>query len=229
MTRTPYASTAPMIAASILSASFSRLAEDINQVLHLGADFLHLDILDGHFAPNISFGPHVIAGVKQIVGERAYLDAHLMVSDPLKWAKPMVAAGADNITFHIEAVTDPLATIKSLRDLGCHVGITLKPATDVATLYPFLKLVDLILVMSVNPGFSGQKFMPDMLEKVRELKKRISPNQRIEIDGGINADTIADARLAGVDWFVVASAIFDAPDRGEAIHRIRGQMSNNTL
>ena len=225
MTPTPFTSTAPMIAASILSANFARLSAEIEDVLGHGADFLHLDILDGHFAPNISFGPHVIEGAREAVAGRAYLDAHLMVTDPLKWAGPMVKAGANNITFHLEAVDDPVATAKEIRKLGCNVGVTARPMTGVEALFPVLDYVDVVLVMSVRPGFSGQKFMPESLAKVRELKKRVRPDQRIEIDGGINHDTAAAAREAGVDWFVIASAIFDAKDRAAATAEIRQKLN----
>jgi ribulose-phosphate 3-epimerase len=155
---------------------------------------------------------------------KAYFDAHLMITDPLKYAPAFVKSGAENITFHVEAVTDPVAAAKEIRKLGCHVGITLRPATPAETIWPVLDYVDVVLIMSVVPGFSGQKFMPEVLPKAREVKKRLRPDQRMEIDGGINASTIAQAREAGVDWFVVASAIFDKPDRAKAIAELRSKL-----
>lgn len=219
MTTNPYASTAPMILPSILSADFAKLGAEINDVLSGGGDFLHLDVLDGHFAPNISFGPAVTAAARR--SSPCYLDAHLMITDPLKYAPAIVRAGASGVTFHAEAVSDAIGTAKELRKLGCHVGITLRPSTPIETILPALDHVDLVLVMSVEPGFSGQSFMPEVLPKAEAVKKRLSANQRLEIDGGMKPDNIRHARDAGVDWFVVASAIFDKPDRAAAIAELR--------
>jgi ribulose-phosphate 3-epimerase len=212
-----------MIAPSILSADFSKLGAEIEDVDRGGADFLHLDVMDGHFVPNISFGPAVTAATRRVT--RAFLDVHLMISEPIRYAPAFLKAGADGLTFHVEVADDVAAMALAIRRAGCrHVGVTLNPATPVEKLWPALEHVDHVLVMSVVPGFSGQRFMPEALPKCEAVKKRLRADQRLEIDGGINADTIRSARDAGVDWFVVASAIFDKPDRAAAIAELRGQL-----
>jgi ribulose-phosphate 3-epimerase len=213
----------PRILPSILSADFSRLFEDCRDVLReLPAPILHIDVMDGHFVPNISFGAPVFRWLRPLMPE-TFLDVHLMIDEPLRYAADMVHAGADNITFHIESPEvrdDPVRAARTIRELGVGVGVTLKPATPVETLQPVLELVDLVLIMSVEPGFRGQKFMPEQLNKARWLRDRLRPDQRIEIDGGIDTTTIGQARSAGVEWFVAGNAVFAAKDRAVAV----GQM-----
>jgi ribulose-phosphate 3-epimerase len=178
--------------------------------------------MDGHFVPNISFGPVICQAARKATD--VYLDVHLMISDPLRYAPALVKAGANGVTFHVETVDDPAQTAREIRKLGCRVGITLNPATPVESLYPALDEVDVVLVMSVVPGFSGQSFMPQVLPKAQAIRQRLRSDQRLEMDGGLNAQTIRQAADAGVQWFVVASGIFGQKDRPAAIAELRRRL-----
>ncbi len=198
------------MAPSILSADFFRLGEQIRQVESAGVQVLHLDVMDGHFVPNLSIGVPVVESVRQHTD--LLLDTHLMISDPLFYAEPFAKAGADSITFHIEVTPEPMKVIDRLRELGVGVGVCVNPGTPVDALLPVLPVLDMVLVMTVWPGFGGQKFIEPVVTKIEQIAERLKPTQRLEVDGGIHAETIAQAAKAGADVFVAGSAVFDSDD-----------------
>lgn len=213
---------------SILSADFGDFAADVQSLLadclaaKAGGDIIHVDVMDGHLVPNISIGPPVIEKLRAAL-PAVYFDTHLMIDEPVRYAEALVKAGANSLTFHVEApeVQNDLAgAVKAIRGLDVDVGITLKPGTPIEAILPVIGDVDLVLVMSVEPGFGGQKFMPAMLDKVRQIRPLLRADQRLEIDGGINAQTIGLARAAGVEWFVAGNALFAANDRAEAVREL---------
>ena len=211
---------APLVGASILSADFGRLSDDTREALRLGADFVHVDVMDGHFVPNLSMGPAVCAAVRRAV-PKAWVDVHLMVTDPADFVEPFAEAGANHITFHIEAVPSPKRLIRRIRDLGCSAGIALNPDTPAAAIRSVVRDVDLVLVMSVHPGFSGQSFIAGVLPKARDIADALRPSQRLEIDGGASPANAPDCVVAGIDTIVAASAIFGARDRAAAIRGLK--------
>jgi ribulose-phosphate 3-epimerase len=211
---------APLVGASILSADFAALAHDTRDALRRGADFVHVDVMDGHFVPNLSMGPAVCAAVRRAF-PKVWLDVHLMVTDPAAFVEPFAEAGANHITFHIEAVPGPKRLIRRIRDLGCSAGIALNPDTPATAIRSVVRDVDLVLVMSVHPGFSGQSFIAGVLPKARDIADSLHPWQRLEIDGGVNPASAPDCVVAGVDTIVAASAIFGARRRSAAIAGIK--------
>jgi ribulose-phosphate 3-epimerase len=209
-----------LVAPSILSADFARMGDECRATLEAGADLLHLDVMDGHFVPNLTMGPALCASLRKAMPD-VCLDVHLMVADPAKFVRPFAEAGATNFTFHIEVAPQPSELAKQVRAAGMTVGLAINPPTDVSTILPWVSEVDLILIMSVNPGFSGQAFIPEVLEKARRVKPLLRPDQRLEVDGGVNAGTAPRCIEAGFDVLVAASAIFGSLDYPAAICSLR--------
>jgi ribulose-phosphate 3-epimerase len=210
------------IAPSILSADFTRLAEEIATVEKAGASILHVDVMDGRFVPNITVGLPVVSAIAKVT--RLPIDAHLMIVEPGQYADKFAKAGARMVSIHIEADVNAHRTLSSIREAGALAGIVINPATSLAALDEVIKFVDYVLVMSVNPRFGGQEFIPESLDKVRRLRKMIDERglkTRIEIDGGINTDNIAEVTGAGAEIIVAGSAIFGASDPAVALRQLR--------
>eukprot|EP00281_Chroomonas_sp_CCMP1168_P031803 CAMPEP_0206241932 /NCGR_PEP_ID=MMETSP0047_2-20121206/16779_1 /ASSEMBLY_ACC=CAM_ASM_000192 /TAXON_ID=195065 /ORGANISM="Chroomonas mesostigmatica_cf, Strain CCMP1168" /LENGTH=229 /DNA_ID=CAMNT_0053666901 /DNA_START=171 /DNA_END=857 /DNA_ORIENTATION=+ len=207
----------PAILPSLLACDLANLAGEANRVAPTEKDYVHLDVMDGHFVPNLTWGAPVIKCLKPHC--KSFFDVHLMVSKPAQWVQDMKEAGADQFTFHIEAVSgeeECNALIKTIKDAGMKVGIALKPNTPASSVFPYVSSLDLVLVMTVEPGFGGQSFMGDMMPKVKELRDKY-PDLDIEVDGGIGPNNIDIVAEAGANWIVAGSSVFKAADPSQAI------------
>ena len=205
------------IAPSILSADFARLAEHISQIAPL-VRMLHIDIMDGCFVPNLTIGPVVVKRLRSHFD--LFFDTHLMIADPLKYAPEFVNAGSDGITFHLEAVSDPHEAVRKLRELSVAVAVSIKPKTPIEKLKPIISEVDMVLLMTVEPGFGGQSFLPESPRRCAQLRQMLRPDQRLQVDGGIDALTASVIAKAGADTIVAGNAIFAQSDPAAAINTI---------
>ena len=213
------------IAPSILSADLARLADDVQEVIEAGADWIHVDVMDGHFVPNITIGPVVVKALKKVVS--IPLDVHLMIENADFYLDAFVDAGADILTVQPEACTHLHRTVQAIKDKKVKVGVALNPATPLASLDYILPDLDLVMIMTVNPGFGGQEFIPAMLPKIEQLKKIITERKlktEIEVDGGIKVENIGEVARRGGDIFVAGSGIFGTPDRAETIRKMREEI-----
>lgn len=206
-----------LLAPSIIASDFAHISDEVAAVEAAGADWIHVDVMDGHFVPDITVGPLFVTSLKHVAS--IPLDVHLMISEPEKYIPAFAAAGAGNITVHVETCPDLPPVIQKIKSLGCTAGVTLKPATPVSAIASVLPLVDLVLVMTVVPGFSGQKFMPETLGKVEEIRNKLNAlrsNAHLEVDGGINIETLPLAKKAGANVFVTGNAAFKHPQGSRA-------------
>lgn len=214
--------TTPLIAPSILSADFARLADAVQQVEAAGADWIHVDVMDGHFVPNLTVGPPIVEALRKVT--TLPLDVHLMMTNPDEFIPDFAKAGANILTVHVEACPHLHRTVQSIKEHGVKAGVTLNPATSATTLEQILSDVDLVLVMSVNPGFGGQRFIDNTLDKIRQIRTMITASKGspyLEVDGGITVKNVASVLTAGADVLVAGSAIFGSDNMPDAIRQLR--------